>query len=505
MHAWSWHELMKGMPGRAAGAAGDPRVGGVTLDSRALRPGDVFVAARGVTPASRDGHDYIPAAIAAGAAALVLERDAALPTSASLPCWCVPDARIAAARVAERFFGEPSKRVRVCGVTGTNGKTTVSFVLATLLEALGTRAAVFGTLGAGAPDAPRASGFTTPEAPVLSRELAALADEGFRDVAMEVSSHALATQRVEALHFAAAAFTNLSQDHLDFHGDMERYFSAKARLFAELLDDPQRAVLPSTTDTWAKRLRARHPGALTYGVESGAALRASAVHQGAEGQRFMLSFEGQCAPVKSTLLGQANLENLLCAAGLALALGYPFSDVAAALSCARSAPGRLERVPGSGGKRPLVLVDYAHTPDAIARVLEAMRGLSAGRVGIVFGCGGERDRTKRPLMAAAAAARADMVVLTQDNPRREDPEEILDQMERGIAGRARVDAGALVPGTFARIPDRREAIRAALFALQPGDVLLVAGKGHERTQVIGERAEPFDDVRITSALLEELP
>ena len=416
-NARSLSKLLVGLPVRRVAGEGDPLIERATIDSRNARSGVLFVACRGATPRSRDGHDFVAAALAQGAAAVVVEREEAAPADCRAPCFVAPDTRRVAAVLAERTAGEPSRALSLVGVTGTNGKTTVTFLLADVLAENGRRAAVLGTVGVGAPGALRSLGFTTPEAEVLSRELAQLRQDGFTDVAMEVSSHALATERVDGLRFAAAAFTNLSQDHLDFHGSFEAYFAAKARLFSDLLADEAAAVLPAAGGEWAAELRRRHPRAITWGLDEGATVRAEGVELGAFGARFTLAVAGQRAAVASALLGAANLENLLCAAGCAHALGLDVDVIARGLSRARPAPGRMERIAGSGGERPLVVVDYAHTPDALARALDAARSLAEGRVIVVFGCGGDRDRQKRPLMAAEACRRADVIVLTDDNPR----------------------------------------------------------------------------------------
>ena len=473
--------LLAGLAHRRAGDAADPRVDRATIDSRKVGPGVVFVACRGATPSSKDGHDFLPAAVAAGASAVVVEDAAKAPPG--VPVVVVDDARVAAAVLAER----------VDGVTGTNGKTTTTFLVAQMLEACGRPAAVLGTLGAGRPGALRDLGFTTPEAEVLSTELRRLRDDGAAYVAMEVSSHALATARVAGLRFAAAAFTNLSRDHLDFHGTMDAYFDAKARLFdgTLLAPDAARVVPAPSTSPWAARLQA--PGALTWGFGDDARVRASDVDVAHGAASFTLEVDGARARVVSRLIGAYNVENLLVAAGVGVGLGFTVDEVAGALARASAPPGRLETVAGAP-EQPLVVVDYAHTPDALERALVAVRSAARGRVVAVVGCGGDRDAGKRPLMGEAAGRLADMVVVTDDNPRTEDPEQILDAIVPGVERAGKRAAATLAPGAYVRCRDRREAIRAAVRAAGAGDVVLVAGKGHEPYQIVGTTKHPFSDV-----------
>ncbi len=486
--------LFDGLAVRAlAGAALDPAsVTRVTVDSRRVTPGTLFVACPGATATSRDGHEFLEAAVLAGAAGLVVQdEERGRPCSARVPVLVVDDARRAAAVLAERVAGSPSARLAVVGVTGTNGKTTVTWLVAQIAQAAGKRAAVLGTLGVGPVDKPRSLGFTTPEAEVVSGELARLQREGYAVVAMEVSSHALATARVDGIRFAAVAFTNLTRDHLDFHGTMARYFDAKARLFTDLRRGAG-AVVPAGDDDegWAARLRALAPGAITWGA--GGALEAVEVKTSATGTTGTLVYAGRRAPFSSPLMGAWNVENLLVAGGACLSLGLTLDEVAAGMAVATPPPGRLQRV---GDGAPLVVVDYAHTPDALERALHVLRGITAGKLTAVFGCGGDRDPGKRALMGQVAAQCADAVVVTDDNPRSEDGDVIAAAIEGGIGARLRrVEPPALERGTWTRLRARRMAIRAAIDASGPDDAVLVAGKGHERTQTIGARVLPFDDV-----------
>jgi UDP-N-acetylmuramoyl-L-alanyl-D-glutamate--2,6-diaminopimelate ligase len=495
--------LLEAVHARAAPAvANDTRIEGVTIDSRRVAAGWLFVACRGATPASADGHTFLRQAVERGAAAVVVEDREAADGLEGVGVYVVADSRLAAARLAERFAGEPSSALTVIGLTGTNGKTTVSFLVADLLTAAGLDAAVLGTLGVGRRAALRSMGFTTPEAEVLSAELARLRADGVTHLAMEVSSIALATERVGALSLQVGAFTSFSQDHLDFHGNMESYFAAKVRMFSERVREGGRCVLPDAGGEYEARLReAVGEGALLWGRSEAADVRALEERVGAAGIDLRLRIAGVEGEVHSPLLGAYNVDNLLCAAACALAAGLSGAQVLAALPAAAAVPGRFEAVPGSGQRTPLVVVDYAHTPDALQRALSACRALAAGRVIVVFGCGGDRDAAKRPLMGRAAADGADVVVVTDDNPRSEPPAAIVDEIAGGLDADAEVDATALRDGGWARVPGRRAAIEAALTHARVGDVVLIAGKGHERTQTIGEQVLPFSDVEVASAVL----
>ncbi len=446
---------------------GDPDsvdVASVTNDSRAVAPGAVYCCIPG---RSSDGHDHAPAAVAAGAVALLCERFVAVDVAQAR----VASAREAMAPVAAAFHGHPSRALSVVGVTGTNGKTTVTHLLAAVLRAHGWATGVIGTL-----DGPR----TTPEAPELQAALARHLASGARAVALEVSSDALVQHRVDAVWFAIAAFTNLSPEHLNTHGDMESYFAAKASLF-----DPGRAGtgVVNADDMWGRRLlaSARLP-LVPYSMDD-----VTDVEVRPRSTRFC--WEGH--PVDLRLGGRFNVSNAVCAATIAREMGVPGAAVAAGLSDLGAVPGRYERV--DAGQPFTVVVDYAHTPAALEQVLLAAReeADTGGRVLVVFGCGGERDRGKRPLMGEVAARIADVVVLTSDNPRGEDPAAILDEVKSGAGA-----AHALVVE-----PDRRAAVRAAVEAARPGDVVVVAGKGHETGQTAAGRTEAFDDRDVARAAL----
>jgi UDP-N-acetylmuramoyl-L-alanyl-D-glutamate--2,6-diaminopimelate ligase len=451
-----------------------------------------FIACRGATPQSRDGHDFIATALDAGAPFVVVEDAARVPGTAKVPVLVADDTRKMAALLAERAAGRPSRQLSLIGVTGTNGKTTTTYLVAQMLEALGTQSAVFGTLGVGAPNKPKPLGFTTPEAEVTSNALRDLVDDEVQAVAMEVSSHALATKRVDGLTFQVAAWTNLTRDHLDFHGTMDAYRAAKERLFKELA--PANVVVPTELASLAK-------SPITWGPGGRLQARDAKFDEG--GIRCTLAFDGETAELTSPVLGAFNLENLLVAAGCGLALGRSLEAVARGLSRATAPPGRLQRVPNKRGQGPLVVVDYAHTPDALERALVVMREITKGALVVVFGCGGDRDPGKRALMGEAAGRLADMVVVTDDNPRTEDGDKIVDAIAAGVKGKTRVEPAELDRGTFTVLRDRRAAIAAAVAAARPGDTVLVAGKGHEKVQTVGTTNHPFDDVTEAAAALAE--
>jgi UDP-N-acetylmuramoyl-L-alanyl-D-glutamate--2,6-diaminopimelate ligase len=454
------------------GTAHDPRSAGavevrdITVDSREVRPGTVFCCLRGER---RDGHDFAEEAVAAGAVALVVEHRLAL----GVPQIVVPDARAATGWLAASVFDHPSDALTMVGITGTNGKTTTAHLVGHVLRATGRTTEVFGTLS---------GRFTTPEAPDLQRELARCRDGGVQAVAMEVSSHALALGRVAGTRFDVSVFTNLGRDHLDFHGTIERYFAAKAALFEP---DLSAVGVVNVDDVHGRLLfdAGRIP-MVPFSVSE-----LSAVEVGPTWHAYR--WRGQ--RVRVGIGGDVNVMNSLAAATACAELGLDPADVAAALSTAPAVPGRFE--PVEAGQDFAVLVDYAHTPDGLEQALRSVRGVTApgGRVIVVFGCGGDRDREKRPLMGEVAARSADTVVLTSDNPRSEDPLAIVNATLAGVPDDYR--------DRVVTEPDRRTAIGAALQIARAGDVVLIAGKGHETTQTIGDRVVPFDDRDVARELL----
>jgi UDP-N-acetylmuramoyl-L-alanyl-D-glutamate--2,6-diaminopimelate ligase len=458
------------------------RLTGITEDSRAVTRGGAFVAVRGT---QRDGHAYLGAAEAAGAAVAILEDASA----SALPALVVRNGRRAAAVAAGAYYGEPASFLRLVAVTGTNGKTTTVGMLRHLLDAPNARAASIGTLGvlvgsAGEP-LPGGGGLTTPGAIELQRLLRALVDAGVQSVAMEASSHALHQGRLEGLRIAAAVFTNLTRDHLDYHGTFEDYLAAKAML-ADIVALDGALVVNADDPAW--RVLPPKPAHLTFGIASGgASVRAEQVSFHPRGSRWILVRGGDRADVALPLIGDFNVANALGAAAAALAVGLDVRTVAERLHSLPQVPGRLEIL----SEHPTVLRDYAHTPDALDRALRALRPFTPGRLIALFGCGGDRDKGKRPMMAEVAHRLADAVVVTSDNPRTEDPERILDDI-----------CVALPPGSYSRIEDRRAAIAAAIAMADPArDVVVLAGKGHETYQIRGTTSYPFDEAAIVRALL----
>jgi len=498
-------ELLRALdePARRAAAAIDAAaracaVTDVAYDSRRVEPGAVFVAWRG---RQADGASFAADAVARGAAAVIAEG--APPRDIEVPWIEVGDARLALARLAAAFFNHPADDLLVVGITGTNGKTTTAYLLSAIFERAGVSCGRLGTVSYRIRDEERAAPHTTPEAPDLQRLLREMVDERCRACVMEVSSHALALRRVDGTRFAAAIFTNLTRDHLDFHGDMEAYFAAKRRLFDML--EPGAVGVVNADDPHGARLMTSAGRAVTYGIDRPADVTPGPIAQSFDGLRFELRTPRGPLHVGSRLVGRPNVYNILAAASTAMALDLPFSAIERGLADVTRVPGRFQLV-SSAADDLQVVVDYAHTDDALRNLLETARPLASGRLITVFGCGGDRDRTKRPLMGAVAARLSDVVVVTSDNPRSEDPGAIIADIKRGIpvsserSGRSGAAAGAQAPECLT-VLDRREAIEQAIRRARPGDLVLVAGKGHERYQVIGDRVLPFDDVEVAQATL----
>ena len=482
-----------GTLGPSGAHVGDRPATGVAYDSRRVAPGAVFVALRGQQD---DGARYAPQAVARGAAAIVAETEA--PAGTTVPWVTVPDAREALALLADRFFGHPSRSLRVIGITGTNGKTTTAYLLRAIFEAAGQRCGLMGTVVYSVGTEDREATRTTPEAPDLQQMLREMVDNGCAAAVMEVSSHALALKRVDGLRFAAGVFSNLTRDHLDFHGDMEAYFAAKRRLFEMLppdapgvvnLDDPRGSSLQGTV---------RRP--VTYAMRHAADVTPEPFSYSLAGLQFVARTPRGPVHVRSSLVGQPNVYNLLAAVATADALEVPHQAIEAGIATLPGVPGRFQVVSGPGDDIGVV-VDYAHTDDALKNLLETARALAAGRLITVFGCGGDRDRTKRPLMGAVAGRLSDVIVVTSDNPRTEDPVAIIDEVLRGIPGAGGRGGRSGAGPEVLTIVDRREAIGRAVDRARPGDLVIVAGKGHERTQLIGSRQLPFDDVAVSREAL----
>jgi UDP-N-acetylmuramoyl-L-alanyl-D-glutamate--2,6-diaminopimelate ligase len=497
----TWAELHGALRGRGLIRADDAlraeaavgMVTGIAYDSRTVAPGQVFVALKGQ---HSDGTSFARQAIERGAAAVVSEQ--AAPPDVHIPWAIVEDARLALAILATTFHRNPSSEMRVVGITGTNGKTTTAYLIAAIFEAAGVRCGLLGTVayrvGPGADDL-REAARTTPEAPDVQALLREMVDRGCGACAMEVSSHALSLRRVDGMIFAAGVFTNLTRDHLDFHADMDDYFRAKRRLFEMLprdapslinLDDPRGASL---LDAGGRPV--------TYSISRPADVTPGPLSFSLEGLDFDVRTPRGTVHVRSKLVGRPNVYNILAAVATAVVLDLPLDAIARGLQSLDGVPGRFQVV--SGPKDEVtVVVDYAHTDDALRNLLETARPLARGRLVTVFGCGGDRDRTKRPLMGAVAGRLSDLIVITSDNPRGEDPVRIIEEVQRGITADTRRESA---PRPLA-IVDRREAIAKAIEVARPGDVVLIAGKGHETYQVIGDRVLPFDDVAVARDALK---
>jgi len=465
-------------------------IAGVTADSRKVEPGWAFVAVCGFTA---DGHQFIPQAIARGAVAVVLERTTGLAFPPSVSCVRVADSRRALAHMAAAYYGHPSHRLSLIGVTGTNGKTTSTYLIEAMLRANGCTPGVIGTVTYRHAGREQPAGQTTPEAGDLQRLLHEMLEAGVSHCVMEASSHALALERVWGCRFAAALFTNLTQDHLDFHGDMQTYYAAKARLFRGYPlgvavvngDDPYGALL----------LRETQAPRLTYGFSAEADVCVAHLVMSRQGIELQAKVQGQLVRVCSGLIGRHNVYNILGALAVAAGLGLDLSGARQGIESLAAVPGRFERV--DEGQPFTVLVDYAHTDDALRNVLLAARGIAQGRLLLVCGAGGDRDRGKRPRMGRVAAEYADLTLITSDNPRTEPPMEIIRAIESGYQQ-------AAAPPRYRVIEDRAKAIQEAIALARAGDVVLIAGKGHETYQIVGTRRLPFDDRLVAREALHAL-
>jgi UDP-N-acetylmuramoyl-L-alanyl-D-glutamate--2,6-diaminopimelate ligase len=467
-------QILPAAPATGAGV----EITDLVYDNRLVTPGALFFCVVGYT---RDGHDFAPDAVARGAAALVVEH----PVDLDVPQVQVPSVRAAMAPAAAAFFKDPTARLQTSGVTGTNGKTTTAFLLRALLEAAGRPTGLLGTVKSVIGGTEHEVQRTTPEAIDLQRTFKDMLDSGDTACVMEVSSHALSLHRADAIHFAAAIFTNLTQDHLDFHPTMEDYFQAKRMLFADLR--PQAAVI-NIDDEYGRRLATEVPDPVTFALHAPATYRATDVATQLDGSSFIAETPDGPVHLRSPLRGEFNVYNVLGAFAAARALNVPAEICQAAIATAGQVPGRFETV--DEGQPFAVLVDYAHTPDSLENVLKAARPLTENRVHVVFGCGGDRDRGKRPLMGEIARRLADRVIVTSDNPRSEDPEAIIEEILQGSGRDVLHD------------PDRRQAIATAIEGAGAGDIVVIAGKGHEQGQEFEHgRKIPFDDVTVAREIL----
>ena len=475
--------LIRGDDGSSGGAS-EAVVTAIAYDSRRTERGHLFVALKGL---HADGTSFAREAIDRGAVVVVSEQPA--PAGTEVPWVVVEDARRALAILADAFYRHPSGDMQVVGITGTNGKTTTAYLVASIFEAAGVRCGVLGTVGYRVGDEVREATHTTPEAPEVQGLLREMAGRGCGACAMEVSSHALSLRRVDGMRFTAGVFTNLTRDHLDFHAGMEAYFRAKRRLFEMLprdapgvmnLDDPRGAALAELVGR-----------PVTYAINRPADIMPGPLSLSLEGLTFDVRTPRGTLPIRSTLVGRPNVYNILAAVSTGMALGLSFDVIERGVAALAGVPGRFEVV-SSAADEVTVVVDYAHTDDALRNLLETARLLTQGRLITVFGCGGDRDRTKRPLMGAVAGRLSDLILITSDNPRCEDPARIIDEIQRGITPDTRRDSSQ----RLLTIVDRREAISAAIELARPGDLVLIAGKGHEKYQALGTQVLPFDDVAV---------
>jgi UDP-N-acetylmuramyl-tripeptide synthetase len=528
-------QLIAGIPGRRSGATkrpgdasgrsqkADPEITRIVFDSRRVASGDLFVALVGV---GEDGHHFVGDAIRRGAAALVLDERGAIPPEVNLPehlpTLVTPNSRLTLAQLGDRFYQRPFAALTTIAVTGTNGKTTVTNLVESIFNAAGLACGVVGTIFFRLGMWEIHGHLTTPESIDLARLLRTYADRGADAVALEASSHGIEMHRLAAALLDVGVFTNLTHDHLDFHGDMEAYFQVKRRLFTEILPRSRRAgkrgvAVIDPDDDYGQRLLAdAGEPLLTYGLSADADVTARDVALTPSGTRFQLCLPGsQPTAVTLTLAGRHNLLNALAAAAAAHAVGLEREAIAAGLSAAPVIPGRLEPVRRDDGEGPRVFVDYAHTPDALRHLLQAMAELEPAALWVVFGCGGDRDATKRPQMGRIASELADVTLVTSDNPRSEDPEAIIEAVLQGVrqtdativkpdslAGRRRSADEGPGPHIAAACSDRAAAIELAVSCAPAGAVVVIAGKGHERTQEIAGRKRPFDDREVARRALD---
>lgn len=479
--------LLPNVPDAALAGPREANISGIAYDSRAVQPGDLFVALPGLRA---DGHGFIAAAVAHGAAAVLCQR--APETEPAVPHVVVSDARKAMADVAAAFYGYPARRLGLVGITGTDGKTTTGFLVHALLQGTGHAAGLIGTVAFKVGDSVHSNTIhqTTPEAPDVQRLLAEMVEACLEFAVIEASSHALMLERLRGCPISTGILTNITSDHLDFHGTLENYRAAKARLFSGLVAKASGAsacaILNRDDASYEYMCAASAAPVLSYGLRSDAAVRAHDVEVRADGIRFRASTPSGIVDISSPLTGRFNVYNLLAALAFAVAQDIPLDMAATALAGMQGVPGRMQRI--DEGQPFSVVVDFAHTPDALMKVLDELRPLTTGRLIAVFGAPGERDRTKRPLMGRIAAERADLVILTDDDPRSEDRHQIIAQIASGAR-----NAGPRHGTTLHLCADRREAILLAVRAARPGDTVLLAGKGHEDSITIGTHRMPWDE------------
>ncbi len=471
----------------------DVDVGGLAYDSRQVEPGWAFFCVKGLVT---DGHLFVGDAVGRGASVVVIEREPEEEIPQGVTTVKVPDSRLALALCSARFYGQPSKKLALAGITGTNGKTTTTYLVENIFAKAGQVTGLIGTVENHVAGSVEPVTRTTPESLDLQRLLARMVESGVQTAAMEVSSHALELERVNGCSFKAVAFTNLTQDHLDFHISLEEYFGAKRRLFEDDGFGRERVAVINSDDPFGRRLLAETGlPKVSFGLGEGADVRAGDVSVSAAGNRFVLRMRGNSLKIATKLQGRFNVYNCLAAAAVACEMGADTDSIVAGLESLAGVPGRFENI--DCGQPFTVIVDYAHTPDGIRSVLQAAREVAGGRVIIVVGCGGDRDRSKRPLMGRVAAEMSDVCVITSDNPRSEEPEAIIEMIVEGIRGSFHSER-------FEVEVDRREAIRKALSIARPDDLVVVAGKGHESGQIFADRVVPFDDRQVVRECLKEV-
>lgn len=485
-------ELFESIPGIRCVRLGCEEVGGLAYHSRTVQKGDLFIAVRGF---QADGHDFLEEALRNGACALLVEdlEKVPAPLPGEISIIQATNTRQAMALVADAFYRHPSGKLRLVGVTGTNGKTTTAYLVESIFRLAGRMTGLVGTVTyrIGTQELP--VGRTTPESVDLQKMLAEMVGQGVEMAAMEVSSHALDLHRADGCEFAVSVFTNLSQDHLDYHRDMENYFAAKRKLFTGYGNISTKKAAINIDDSYGKRLLEELQGeAFTYGTSPEARLRGELLQLHLQSSSVRVAYEGKESEFDAPLVGHFNLYNIMAAISVALLLGLSLEEAVEGVMGFPGVPGRFQAV--DGGQDFAVIVDYAHTPDSLAKAIQAAKGIARGRVITVFGCGGDRDRGKRPLMGRYSGELSDYTVITSDNPRSEDPREIIGEIEAGI----REVAGA---ERYEIVVDRRAGIKRAIELASSGDVVLIAGKGHERGQIFADRVVPFEDYQVARELL----
>ena len=470
----------------------DRVVESIAYDSRRVQRNGLFVALRGE---KNDGHEFTGQAIEKGASVIVAEREEKNPR---VTCLVVENTRSALADLAATFYGQPARRLKLAAVTGTNGKTTTTFLIKHICEKAGLRCGLIGTVRYEIGERVLPAARTTPESLDLQELLAQMANASCRAAAMEVSSHALAQERIRGLEWDVAVFTNLTQDHLDYHGTMENYFESKAKLFTQLAQQQKKrepVAVVNTDDRYGEQLLDKIDkkiSLITFGMGVRADFRASNYRMEFGGTSYQLDARGKSYLVRVPLIGRFNVANSMAALAAANALGLNLREAVLSLGKSPQVPGRLEMVPAK--RQFQVFVDYAHTPDALVNVLKTLRELEPGRLITVFGCGGDRDRQKRPLMGRIADQNADYSIITSDNPRKEDPNAIISEIEKGFGS-----------DRYEKVAERAEAIARAIALAQPRDIILIAGKGHETYQEFADHTVPFDDIQVARRAIEDRP